>query len=146
MLRPTILIAIASLAGVLVARPALAQDTTVHHGGVNGAARSVSNASKSAGRAIKKGVKSAGSSVHHVLKTAGRGTKAGVDRAIGDTIHDPNHKPGGLNKVAREASESVKHVGRTAKSAIHHGANDTHKGLQKAGNDVKKTVADSSHH
>lgn len=145
MLRPSALIAIATLAGALIARPVFAQDT-VHHGGVNGAARDVSKASKETGRTLKAGVKSAGSSVHHVLKTAGRGTKSALSRAVGDTIHDPNHKPGGLNKVARDASESIKHVGRSAKAGVHESANDTHKGLQKAGNDVKKAAGDTSHH
>jgi len=146
MLRPSSLIAIATIALAMLAHPAFAQHDTVHHGGVNGAARAVSSASKSTGRTIKAGVKTAGSEVHHVLKTAGRGTKSALSRAVGDTIHDPNHKPGGLNKVVREGSESIKHVGRSAKAAVHKGANDTHKGLQKAGNDVKKSVRDTTHH
>ena len=144
MLRPSALIAIATIAGAFMAHPVLAQDT-VHHGGVNGAARSVSKASKETGRTIKAGVKSAGSQVHHVLKTAGRGTKSALSRAVGDTLHDPNHKQGALNKDARDASESIKHVGRSAKAGVHKGANDTHKDLQKAGNDVKKAARDTSH-
>lgn len=148
MLRPTTLLAIATFAGALAAGPALAQKDTTHHGGLNGAARDVSAASKATGRSAKADLKSVGSSVHHTLKRAGRSTKSALSRAVGDTIHDPNHKPGGLNKVARDVSRSIKHVGRSAKSGLHEGASDAHKGLQKTGNDVKKAAGaktDSTH-
>src|SRR6185437_16866808 len=56
MLRISTLIAAATLTGALVAHPASAQDTTTHHGGLNGAARAVSGAAKSTGRAVKSGV------------------------------------------------------------------------------------------
>jgi hypothetical protein len=146
MLRPAAFLAIASLAGALIAAPAGAQQDTSHPGGVTGAAHDVSAASKATGRSAKAGLKSAGSSVHKVLKKAGRGTKSAISHAVGDTIHDPNHKPGGLNKVARDVSGSIKHVGRAAKAGLHEGASETHKGLQKTGNAVKKSVKDTSDH
>jgi hypothetical protein len=139
------LIAIATLASALAVRPALAQDTTTH-GGVNGAARQVSSASKETGRTAKAGVKQLGSSVHHVLKDAGRGAKGALSHAVGHTKPDPNHKPGGLNKVARDVSKSVKHAGRAAKAGVHQGASQTHKALQKAGNDVKHANSDTTPH
>ncbi|HEY7899473.1 MAG TPA: hypothetical protein VIC03_13760 [Gemmatimonadaceae bacterium] len=145
MLRPTTLIAIATLAAAMAASPAMAQDT-IHHGGVNGAARAVSGAVKSVGRGVKAGTKTVTSKTHKVLKKAGRGTKSTLAHAVGDTIHDPNHKPGGLNKVARDVSKSIKHVGRSAKAGVHEEAGDAHKSLQKTGNDVKKSVKDTTHH
>ena len=145
MLRISTLIAAATLTGALVAHPASAQDTTTHHGGLNGAARAVSGAAKSTGRAVKSGVHAVGSKTHKVLKKAGRSTKSTLSHAVGDTNHDPNHKPGGLNKAARDVSASIKHVGRSAKAGVHEGASDTHKALQKTGNDVKKSVSDTSH-
>lgn len=111
-----------------MAHPASAQDTT-HHGGVNGAARAVSGAAKSTGRAVKSGVKTVGSKTHKVLKKAGRGTKSALSHAVGDTVHDPNHKPGGLNKAARDVSASVKHVGRSAKAGVHEEASGHSQGL-----------------
>lgn len=144
MLRVVNLLAIATLAGMLLVRPATAQDTT-HHGGVNGAARAVSGAVKSVGRTAKADTKSVTSKAHHVLKKAGRSAKARLAHAVGDTVHDPNHKPGGLNKVARDVSKSFKHAGRSAKSSVHKGANGAHKALQKTGNDVKKSAKDTTH-
>jgi hypothetical protein len=144
MFRPATLITIATLAGALAARPALAQDTT-HHGGVNGAARAVSGAVKAVGRGAKSGVKTVTSGTHKVLKKAGRGTKSTLAHAVGDTVHHPNHKPGGLNKVARDFSKSVKHVGRAAKSGVHEEASDAHKTLQKNGKNLKKSVKDTTH-
>mgnify|MGYP001550517668 CR=1 FL=1 len=146
MFRSTTLIAVATLAGALVASPLLAQQDTVHHGGVNGAARAVSGTLKTVGRDAKAGTKAVASKTHHVLKKAGRGAKSTLAHATGDTIHDPNHKPGGLNKVAREVSGSIKHVGRAAKADVHSTANDAHKSLQKTGNNVKKSMKDTTGH
>lgn len=145
MLRPSTLAVIATLAGALVAHPAFAQQDTTHHGGVSGVARDVSGAAKTAGRSAKAGTKKVASKTHQVLKKTGRATKSKISHAVGDTIHDPNHKPGGLNKVARDVSGSVKHAGRTAKSGLHEGASDTHKALQKAGKDAKTAVKDTTH-
>ncbi|HEY5087364.1 MAG TPA: hypothetical protein VII66_08420 [Gemmatimonadaceae bacterium] len=139
MLRTTTLIAIASLAGAIIARPAFGQQDTDHHGGT---LQAVGNAVAATGRAAKAGVKGAGSSVHHVLKTTGRSAKADLAHAVGAKKQDPNHKPGGLNKVVRDASESIKHVGRSAKAGVHEEAHDAHKSLQKTGNNVKKSAGD----
>lgn len=144
MLRRTALIAASAFACIVAAKPASAQDTT-HHGGVDGAARSVSAAAKTTGRTLKSDIKTVGSKTHHVLKKTGRRAKSALSHAVGDTVHDPNHKPGGLNKAARDVSESMKHVGRSAKADVHEGASDAHKTLQKTGNEVKKSVADTSH-
>ncbi len=135
MFRPSTLFAIATLAGALVARPALAQSVP----------QDVHGAAKATGRGVKAGVKSVGSSIHHVLKRTGRSAKSDLAHAVGAKKQNPNHKPGGLNKVVRDASESIKHVGRSAKSGVHEEANDAHKTLRKNGNDLKRGVADTSH-
>lgn len=47
------------------------------------------------------------------------------------------HKPGGLNKVARNVSKSVKKAGRDTKAEVKRDASKTHNTLTDAGNDTK---------
>ncbi len=47
------------------------------------------------------------------------------------------HKPGGLNKVAHDVSNTVKKAGRDTKAEVKRDASKTHGALQKAGNDTK---------
>ncbi len=147
MLRAGTLITIASLLGAMVAGPAGAQQQNTAHkpGGLNKVAHDVSSAFKKAGRSTKAATKHVASATHHTLKTAGRGVKSDLAHATGDTIPRPHHKPGGLNKVAREVSGSIKSVGRTAKSGMHQASSGTHKALQKTGNDAKASVKDTTH-
>ena len=47
------------------------------------------------------------------------------------------HKPGGLNKVAHDISNTAKKAGRDTKAEVKRDASKTHGALQKAGNDTK---------
>ena len=47
------------------------------------------------------------------------------------------HKPGGLNKVAHDVSNTVKKAGRDTKAEVHRDASKTHNTLKDAGNDTK---------
>jgi hypothetical protein len=47
------------------------------------------------------------------------------------------HKPGGLNKVAHDVSNTAKKAGRDTKAEVKRDASNTHATLKKAGNDTK---------
>ena len=47
------------------------------------------------------------------------------------------HKPGGLNKVAHDVSNTAKKAGRDTKAEVHRDASKTHNTLKDAGNDTK---------
>jgi hypothetical protein len=47
------------------------------------------------------------------------------------------HKPGGLNKVAHDVSNTAKKAGRDTKAEVKRDASKAHGALQKAGNDTK---------
>src|SRR4051812_46671661 len=49
----------------------------------------------------------------------------------------PEKKPGGLNKVAHNISNTSKKAGRDVKAAVKDASSDTHQALKKAGNDTK---------
>jgi hypothetical protein len=51
-----------------------------------------------------------------------------------------SHKPGGLNKVARNVSSTVKKAGRDTKAEVHRDASKTHNTLKDAGNDTKTVL------
>jgi hypothetical protein len=119
-----------------------AQDTTQGKkpGGLNKVAHDVSKASKKAGRDAKEGLKDASSSTHHVLKKAGNDTKAEAKRATGYVPPDSGHKPGGLNKAAREVSKVGKKTGAKAKHGLKKEASETHGALTTAGKATKDTL------
>ena len=50
------------------------------------------------------------------------------------------HEPGGLNKVARDVSKTVKKAGRDTKAETKRVASRTHRTLKKAGEDTKEEV------
>ncbi len=129
------------LAGLLLlfaAAPARAQqDAARDSGSVTGQAH---HALKGAGRGIKSGAKSAGSKIHHALKTAGNKTKTALKRATGDTVSHKAHKPGGINKVARDVSGAFKRTGRHAKASLKQASGRTHKVLKHTGRDVKSDL------
>ena len=54
------------------------------------------------------------------------------------------HKPGGLNKVAHDVSNTFKHAGRSAKSTVHGAASSAHGDLTTAGKNAKASVKDST--
>lgn len=47
------------------------------------------------------------------------------------------HKPGGLNKVAHDVSNTMKKAGRDTKAEVHRDASKTHNTLKDAGNNTK---------
>ena len=47
------------------------------------------------------------------------------------------HKPGGLNKVARNVSKTMKKAGSDTKAEVKRGSSKTHNALTDAGNDTK---------
>jgi Skp family chaperone for outer membrane proteins len=47
------------------------------------------------------------------------------------------HKPGGLNKVARDVSKTMKKAGRDTKAEVKRGSSKAHNALTDAGNDTK---------
>src|SRR5260221_1215558 len=51
-----------------------------------------------------------------------------------------SHKPGGLNKVAHDVSNTVKKAGRDTKAEARRDESKTHSALQKAGNDTKTEI------
>src|SRR5258708_35142725 len=51
-----------------------------------------------------------------------------------------SHKPGGLNKVAHDVSNTVKKAGRDTKAEVRRDESKTHGALQKAGNDTKTEI------
>lgn len=103
------------------------------------------HALKTAGRNTKAEAKSVGSSIHHSLRTAGNNTKAALKRVTRDTGTKTNHKPGGLNKVARSVSGDFKTAGRKTKSAVKNASGQTHHALKTTGNDVKSRLKKQPH-
>lgn len=50
------------------------------------------------------------------------------------------NKPGGLNKVAHDVSNTVKKAGRDTKAEVKRGSSNAHHALQDAGNDTKTAL------
>lgn len=111
-------------------------------GGLNKVARDVSKESKKAGRQLKENVKDVSADAHAVLTKAGNDTKAEAKRATGYTTPAPSedHKPGGLNKLARDVSSSSKKIGARWKNSVKSGASTTHEALTDAGKASKDTL------
>jgi gamma-glutamylcysteine synthetase len=129
-----------------IAAPLRAQDTTTKKpGGLNKVAHNVSKTMKKAGRDTKAEVHRDASKTHQTLTKAGNETKAELKRTTGVTTHspDPNHKPGGVNKLARDVSHTSKTVGAKAKHGVKSAAGDVHQDLTKAGKHAKEVVKDS---
>ena len=51
-----------------------------------------------------------------------------------------DHKPGGLNKVGHDVSNTMKKAGRDTKAEVHRDASKAHGGLQNAGNETKTVL------
>lgn len=128
-----------------IAAPLKAQDTTTKPGGLNKVAHNVSKTMKKAGRDTKAEVHRDASKTHQALTNAGNDTKAELKRTTGVTTKSPspNHKPGGVNKLARDVSHTSKTVSANAKHTVKHAASDAHRDLTKAGKNAKEAVKDS---
>lgn len=132
--------------GAVITTAAQAQDTTHKPGGLNKVAHDVSKTAKKAGRDTKAEAKRDASKTHHALKKAGNDTKSTLKTATGDTMpKDPNHKPGGVNKVARDVSHASKETGAKVKHGVKHTASAAHKAAKKTGRDAKEAVRDTTH-
>ena len=115
------------------------QADTSKPGGLNKVARDVSNTSKKAGRDTKAEAKRAGSKAHNELTDAGNETKATLKKATG--IKAPqSHQPGGLNKVARDISNTSKKAGRDTKAELKRVKSKAHGAATETGKSVKDTV------
>ena len=60
--------------------------------------------------------------------------------AAGTAKAQDDHKPGGLNKVAHDVSNTVKKAGRDTKAEVHRDASKTHNTLKDAGNNTKTVL------
>lgn len=135
---------LAIVAALAFAAPLHAQDTTTHKpGGLNKVAHDVSAASKKAGRDTKAEIHRDASKAHHALKKAGNDTKTQLKKTTGYTTPapSPDHKPGGVNKVARQVSHASKKAGAQAKHSVKRAASQAHDSLTKAGNKAKAQAA-----
>jgi hypothetical protein len=60
--------------------------------------------------------------------------------AVSPARAQDDHKPGGLNKVARDVSANVKKAGRDTKAEVKRDASKTHHVAQDAGNETKTVL------
>jgi hypothetical protein len=122
---------------------ASAQDTgQAKPGGLNKVARNISKTAKKAGRDTKAEVKRASSGAHRALTANGIEAKEKAKAVTGITTPAPDsaHKPGGVNKLARDVSHASKKAGAKTKHAVKKTASRTHQELTKAGKTVKDTI------
>jgi hypothetical protein len=64
----------------------------------------------------------------------------GLFAALPARAQDTTHKPGGLNKVAHDVSNTAKKAGRDTKAEVKRDASATHGALQNAGNETKTVL------
>ena len=108
-------------------------------GGLNKVAHDVSATAKKAGRDTKAEVHRDASKTHNALTDAGNATKTTLKKTTG--IKAPqSHQPGGLNKIARNVSNTSKKAGSDAKAEKNHVKGDLHGATTEAGKSVKDTV------
>ena len=130
------LLAALALVGVAGASAAAQENKP---GGLNKVAHDVSKTMKKAGKDTKAEVKRDAARSHKVLTKAGNDTKAELKRTTGVTSKSPSatHKPGGLNKLARDVSHASKKAGAEAKHDLKDAKAEAHHDLTKAGKDAK---------
>lgn len=136
----------ATFAAGALAAPLRAQDTATKPGGLNKVAHNVSKTAKKAGKDTKAEVHRDAAKAHKTLTKAGNETKAELKRTTGVTVKSPDaeHKPGGLNKVARDVSHTSKKAGAKAKHGIKKVASEAHGALSTAGKNAKQEIKDST--
>lgn len=140
------LLVMATLAAGALAAPLQAQDTATKPGGLNKVAHDVSKTAKKAGRDTKAEVHRDAAKAHKTLTKTGNQTKAELKHATGVTVASPDadHKPGGLNKVARDVSHTSKKAGAKAKHGVKKVASEAHGKLSTAGKNAKQEIKDST--
>jgi len=130
------LAAVLSLFSVATAR---AQADDHKPGGLNKVAHDISNTSKKAGRDTKAEIKRDAGKTPQVRKKAGNDTKTELKKTTG--IKGSQSKdPGGLNKVARNISNTSKKAGRDAKAEKNRVKSKAHGAATEAGKSMKDTV------
>jgi len=136
---------IAALAAALSlygAATAGAQQDEHKPGGLNKVAHDISKTSKKAGQDTKAEVKRDASKTHNGLTDAGNETKTVLKKTTG--IKAPqSHQPGGLNKVARDVSNTSKKAGSDAKGDLKQAKGAAHGASTEAGKSMKDTVLKS---
>jgi ribosomal protein S30 len=130
----------ATLALTALAAPMRAQEKKP--GGLNKVAHDISKTTKKAGQDTKAEVRRDAGKAHGVLTKAGNDTKAELKRTTGVTSKSPSaeHKPGGVNKMARDVSHTSKELGAKAKHGVKKIGSEAHGELTKAGKDTKEAV------
>lgn len=143
-MRIRILLVATLVAGALAA-PLHAQDTASKPGGLNKVAHNVSKTMKKAGKDTKAEVHRDAAKTHKTLTKAGNDTKGELKKTTGVTTESPdaNHKPGGVNKVARDVSHTSKKVGAKAKHGVKKVGSEAHGELTTAGKKAKQEIKDS---
>jgi hypothetical protein len=129
--------AIAIVAGTPVLR---AQDTSSHKpGGLNAVAHNISKTAKKAGRDTKAEVHRDASKTHNTLKDAGNNTKTVLKKTTG--IHGSTaSKPGGLNAVAHNISNTSKKAASDTKAEVKRDKSKLHGSATEAGKSLKDTT------
>lgn len=130
-------VAIAAIA-VFAALPARAQDTT-KPGGVKKVAHNVSKTMKKAGQDTKAEVKRDASKTHGALQDAGNETKTVLKKTTGIKGSTNDH-PGGLNKVARDISNTSKRAASDTKAEVKRDKSKLHGKATEMGKSVKDTT------
>ena len=131
--------AVAAALTLFAAASAGAQDSAHKPGGLNKVAHDVSATAKKAGRDTKAEVHRDASKTHNTLTDAGNKTKATLKKTTG--IHGSHaSKPGGLNKVAHDISNTSKKAGSDAKGAVKETKSDVHGALTETGKSIKDTT------
>jgi nitrogenase molybdenum-iron protein alpha/beta subunit len=108
-------------------------------GGLNKVAHDVSNTAKKAGRDTKAEVHRDASKTHNALTDAGNETKTTLKKTTG-IKGSQSHQPGGLNKVARNISNTSKKAGSDAKGELKQAKGAAHGASTEAGKSIKDTV------
>lgn len=131
---------VVALAAIVLfaALPARAQDTT-KPGGLKKAAINVSKTSKKAGQDTKAEVKRDASKAHGALKEAGNETKTALKKTTG-IKGSTNEHPGGVNKVARDISNTSKKAASDTKAEVRRDKAKLHAKSTETGKSIKDTT------
>lgn len=111
-------------------------------GGLNAVAHNVSKTVKKAGRDSKAEIKRFGSKAHIAAKDAGNDTKQFLSRTTG-IKGSQKENPGGLNKVARDFSSTMKKAARDTRDEKNRVKAKAHAKATDAGKTVKEAVKDT---
>ena len=132
--------AVAAALTLSAAATAGAQDTAAKKpGGLNAVAHNVSKTVKKAGQDTKAEVHRDASKTHNTLTDAGNGTKNVIKKTTG--LHGSHaSKPGGLNAVAHNISNTSKKAASDTKGAVKDAKSDVHGKLTETGKSVKDTT------